>query len=225
LGGFLITFEGIEGSGKSTQSAILAERLSREGLPFAASREPGGTALCRGLRSLLLEERASGEKWCMDAEMLLFCADRAQHLDTVVMPALREGRIVVLDRFEDSTWAYQGAQGAKEKTLAELSKIVAKGLRPDLTLLLDADPAAALRRATVRNGSAEGFSETRFDHEGLDFHGKVRERFLGIASREPGRVVVVGAGADPAGVAERIWSEVAPRLSAAGFPLGGAHVR
>jgi len=224
LGGFLITFEGVEGSGKSTQVGLLSQRLSREGLPLVVSREPGGTELCKGLRPLLLTERGDGEKWCPDAELLLFCADRAQHLDAVVRPALREGRIVVLDRFEDSTWAYQGAQGAKEKTLEELSKIVAKGLKPDLTLLLDADPAKALGRAGARNDSEEGFSETRFDNEALDFHKKVRERFLAVASREPGRVLVIRADTDPAGIAEKIWLEVEPRLRAAGFSLGDCGV-
>jgi dTMP kinase len=219
LGGFLITFEGVEGSGKSTQLGLLAERLFKAGLPPIASREPGGTGLCLALRRLLLEEPGGGERWCPDAELLLFCADRAQHLDAVVRPALAEGRVVLLDRFEDSTWAYQGAQGAKETTLAELSKIAAKGLRPALTLLLDADPAGALRRAEARNGAAEGFGETRFDHEGLDFHRKVRERFLARASRDPGRVRVVRADAGAVDVAEEIWSEAAPRLRAAGYAL------
>jgi len=216
LTGILITLEGVEGSGKSTQQALLADSFSRLGLPYLCSREPGGTRLGRDLRSLLLTPRPSGEKWRPEAELLLFYADRAQHLDVVVRPALAAGKIIVIDRFEDSTRAYQGARGVPEKTMDALRELVLKDLRPDLTLLLDADPAKTLERAHTRNG-AVSFSETRFDDEGLDFHRSVREGFLKIASREPDRVRVINADENLEDVTSNIWSAVASKLASAGF--------
>jgi dTMP kinase len=220
LGGVLITLEGIEGSGKSTQLSLLKDRLSESGLPFVCSKEPGGTQLGLELRSLLLTSHPSGEKWCPSAEMMLFCADRAQHVEAIVKPALQAGRIVVLDRFEDSTRAYQGAQGIQEETLVLLRQIVLKDLAPDLTLLFDADPEKTLARANARNSSEAGFTETRFDHEALGFHKKVREEFLKIASREPGRFCIIQADESQDGVAAKVWSAVAPKLAEAGFSLG-----
>lgn len=215
----LITLEGIEGSGKSTQLNFLADRLSGRGLPYMCSKEPGGTKLGKELRSLLLTPHPSGEKWRPCAELLLFYADRVQHVETIVKPALQTGQIVLLDRFDDSTRAYQGAQGIPEKTLATLRQIVLKGLRPSLTLLFDADPAETLARVDARNKEKTGFSETRFDNEALDFHKKVREAFLEIASQEPDRVCVIRADGSPGDIAGSVWSAVAPRLRAAGFLL------
>ena len=111
--GVFITIEGVEGSGKSTQLLHLSERLRRLGLPLVVTKEPGGTALGREIRRLLLEPHGSGETWCSEAELLLFYADRAQHLETVIRPALAAGKIVLVDRFEDSTRAYQGASGVE----------------------------------------------------------------------------------------------------------------
>jgi dTMP kinase len=220
LGGVLITLEGIEGSGKSTQLGLLRDRLSENGLPFVCSKEPGGTQLGQELRSLLLTSHASGEKWCPTAEMMLFYADRAQHVEAIVKPALKAGRIVALDRFEDSTRAYQGAQGIQEETLGLLRQIVLKDLAPDLTLLFDADPEKTLARANARNSSKDGFTETRFDHEALSFHKKVREEFLKIASREPGRFCIIQADESLERIAAKVWSAVAPKLAAAGFLVG-----
>jgi len=219
LSGILITLEGIEGSGKSTQLNFLTERLSRRGLPYVHSKEPGGTKLGEDLRSLLLTPHPSGDKWQPGAELLLFYADRLQHVETIVKPALQAGRIVLLDRFDDSTRAYQGAQGIPENALTVLRQMVLKGLQPDLTLLFDADPQKTLDRANTRNREKTGFSETRFDNEALDFHKKVREMFLEIASREPDRVCVIDADKSPEDVADSVWSTVVPRLRAAGFFL------
>ena len=217
MAGILITLEGIEGSGKSTQLGFLSDQLSKRGLPHVCSKEPGGTSLGKELRSLLLTPHPSGEKWRPEAELLLFCADRAQHMETVVWPTLQAGRIVLLDRFEDSTRAYQGAQGISEKTLSVLSQVVLKGFRPDLTLLFDADPAKTLARVNTRNTGKSGFAETRFDNETLDFHERVRKVFLEIASQEPDRVHVINAHENPEDVADNVWSVVAPALKAAGF--------
>ena len=217
MAGLLITMEGVEGSGKSTQIQRLAARLRRRGTAVEISKEPGGTELCRELRALLLEPHASGETWSAQAELLLFYADRAQHLARCVGPALDAGKVVLLDRFDDSTRAYQGAQGIPEAMLDRLGELVLGSLRPALTLLLDLDPAASLVRVAARNGAAAGFRETRFDGEALAFHREVRSRFLRIARQEPLRVAVIPAqlGADE--VEAAVWARVAPVLAAAGF--------
>jgi dTMP kinase len=168
----------------------------------------------------LLTAHDSGEKWCPAAELLLFCADRVQHIEAVIMPALASGKIVVLDRFEDSTRAYQGAQGIPENTLSAMRQLVLKGLAPDLTLLFDADPEMALQRVSGRNIAAAGFQETRFDDEKLDFHKRVGEAFLKIATHEPERVCVIDADGTPESIFVHVWHVVKPRLEAAGFLKG-----
>ena len=211
--GVLITIEGVEGSGKSTQIQLLETRLRSAGLSFVISKEPGGTSLGRDLRFLLLAPHPSGELWCPEAELLLFYADRAQHLATVVRPALKAGKIVVVDRFEDSTRAYQGAQGVSDACLDSLSGVVLAGLRTDLTLVLDLDPEESLRRVEARNaGLGADFKETRFDNEALSFHRRVRDRFLAIAQGESQRVALIPAD-QPAQVVEAaIWERVAALL-------------
>ena len=216
MGGLFITMEGVEGSGKSTQMHRLEVLLRGLGIPLRVSKEPGGTALGQELRGLLLAPHGSGERWCPDAELLLFYADRAQHLDRVVRPALAEGQVVLVDRFEDSSRAYQGAQGVAEEALEGLRRLVLKGLAPDLTLLLDMPPERSLARVQARNAAQAGFRETRFDAECLAFHQRVRARFLDLASREPGRVKRVDADRDVDAVAEDLWALVCPVLRAAG---------
>jgi len=213
LGGLLITLEGIEGSGKSTQMRFIQSRLSSLDVPHVCSREPGGTNLCADLRALLLTQHPSGEKWNPLAELLLFSADRTQHVETVVRPALRDGKVVVLDRFEDSTRAYQGVQGVSPSTMSALGQIVLDGLRPNLTLLFDADPEKTLSRAAVRNKSRSGFSETRFDAESLVFHKRVREEFLKIAHQEPSRVHIINGEASQEAVADDVWAIVSQKLA------------
>ncbi len=216
--GVFITIEGVEGSGKSTQLLRLSERLRHLGLPVVVSKEPGGTALGRELRRLLLERHASGEAWCPEAELLLFYADRAQHLETLIRPSLAEGKIVLVDRFEDSTRAYQGANGVAEASLDRLSELVLRGLKPRLTVLLDMDPEVSLQRVEVRNlALGSGFAETRFDEAELDFHRRVRNRFLIIAQNHPNRVALIPARNPVDQVEASIWSRVAPLLRSAGF--------
>ena len=216
--GVFITIEGVEGSGKSTQLLRLSERLRRLGLPLVVSKEPGGTALGRELRRLLLEPHASGETWCSEAELLLFYADRAQHLETVIRPSLAAGKIVLLDRFEDSTRAYQGASGVPDSSLDRLSELVLRGLKPHLTVLLDMDPQVSLQRVEVRNLALGGeFAETRFDQAELDFHRRLRNRFLIIAQDHPNRVALVPARNPVDQVEASIWLRVAPLLRSAGF--------
>lgn len=217
--GVFITIEGVEGSGKSTQLLRLSERLRRLNLPLLVTKEPGGTALGREVRRLLLEPHASGEHWCPDAELLLFYADRAQHLEQVIRPALAQGQVVLVDRFEDSTRAYQGASGVPESALDRLSDLVLKGLRPHVTILLDVDPELSLQRVEVRNLAMNGFAETRFDEAELDFHRRVRSRFLAIAKNHPNRVALIPARDSMEQVEAAIWSRVAPLLRSAGFEV------
>lgn len=218
MAGVFITIEGVEGSGKSTQLQRLEARLEACGLPAVFSKEPGGTALGRELRFLLLAPHASGESWCPDSELLLFYADRAQHVATLIRPELAAGKIVVVDRFEDSTRAYQGASGVGEEALRCLRELVLGAFAPDLTLVLDMEPEVSLRRVAARNGAlGETFKETRFDGETLAFHRRVRTRFQDIARQEPERVRMISADADPDSVEQAIWAEVAPRILRAGF--------
>lgn len=218
--GVLITMEGVEGAGKSTQMLLLSERLRALGVPLMVTKEPGGTSLGRELRRLLLSPHESGEAWCAEAELLLFYADRAQHLAQVIRPALEAGHVVLVDRFEDSTRAYQGAQGVPETTLDRLRDLVLGRLRPHLTLLLDMDPADSLQRVEVRNlALGEAFQETRFDQAHLEFHARVRARFLAIAQGEPGRVALIPARQAPDEVAEAVWARVTPLLRNAGHQV------
>jgi dTMP kinase len=219
LAGLLITMEGVEGSGKSTQLQLLAARLRDSGIPLEVSKEPGGTTLGREIRSLVLEPHPTGETWAPIAELLLFYADRAQHVARLIRPALDAGKVVLLDRFEDSSRAYQGARGIDEGILDRLAEVVLGPLKPDLTLLLDLDPGASLVRVEARNSAEDGFRETLFDDLTLDFHRKVRDRFLAIARREPRRLAVIPAQGSPDEVAQAVWARVAPLLTTAGFQV------
>ncbi|MCE1228400.1 MAG: dTMP kinase [Firmicutes bacterium] len=218
MGGVFITIEGVEGAGKSTQLQRLETALGS--LPTVFSREPGGTALGREIRSLLLAPHASGETWCPQSELLLFYADRAQHVAKVLRPALEAGKIVVVDRFADSTRAYQGASGVDDGTLKALQDLVLGDFRPDLTLVLDMDPTRSLARVKARNAAlGDTFTETRFDDAALRFHQRVREIFTAIAQEEPRRVRLIDAEGSADEVFARLWAEVRPVLARAGFSV------
>lgn len=222
MSGLLITLEGVEGCGKSTQIRLLAERMRSLELPVMVSREPGGTALGQELRRLLLEPHPSGERWTPEAELLLFYADRAHHLANLVRPALEAGQIVLLDRFEDSTRAYQGALGVPDGHMDRLAEVVLGRMRPHLTLLLDLDPALGLARVVARNASqGKDFRETRYDEAARDFHDRVRMRFLALAKKEPHRVAILPAQGTAEEVAASLWARVAPLLRSSGFRVEG----
>lgn len=190
MAGVFISFEGIEGSGKSTQVALLAEALRRQGSAVVVTREPGGTALGQVLRRLLLEptEAILAPK----AELLLMLADRAQHVQEVIAPALQKGGIVISDRFVDSTTAYQGyGRGIALELLAQLNHFTCGGYLPTLTLLLDLPAAEGLRRARERRGQAGGIDP--FERESLEFHERVRRGFLEVARTNPMRIYVIDA--------------------------------
>ncbi|MFM8233802.1 MAG: dTMP kinase [Holophagaceae bacterium] len=218
--GVFLTFEGIEGSGKSTQMRLLAERLQKQGLPLVISKEPGGTSLGLRIRQVLLDRDPAIETCTPESELFLFYADRAQHLKEVIRPALAEHKIVLVDRFEDSSRAYQGTLGVSPRLLDQLAESILGSTRPHLTLLLDLDSQLSLRRVETRNRSLGGeFKERRYDQETLRFHQEVRERFLEIAKAEPNRVHVVDAHHSPEQVFESIWNRVSTTLIAHGHKV------
>lgn len=190
--GRFITVEGCEGSGKSTQSRLLCEHLTALGGRVILTREPGGTPLGDRLRAILLGSASAG----MDpiAELLLYLAARREHVTALIEPALAAGTTVICDRFADASTAYQGhARGLGTALVGRLNRTATGGLRPDLTLLLDLGSAeAGLQRARERHRRAgTGGAEGRFEEEGAAFHRRVRDGYLAIARREPGRVVLV----------------------------------
>lgn len=190
-----ITYEGIEGAGKSTQLAMLATWLQSQGLDPLCSREPGGCALGRNLRAMLLDCRQA--PFTPRAELCLFLADRAQHLAEEINPALEAGRPVLCDRCIDSTFAYQGyGRGMDLDELRLLNQLACGPCQPDLTILLDIDATTGLARAGQRN-RVEGtvISEGRFDAESMNFHYRVRNGYLKLARAEPDRIKVIDASA------------------------------
>jgi dTMP kinase len=189
LPGKLITFEGIDGSGKSTQLRMLAGALRERGIDALTTCQPGGTPLGRRLREAFLETE---ETVAPMAELLLFAADRAQHVEFLIRPALAEGRIVISDRYADATFAYQGAgRGFDEETINKIIELATGGLKPDLTLFFDIPIGAALDRMSSRGESGE--RSNRMDFETVEFYDRVRNAYLGIAQHEPERFRVVDA--------------------------------
>ena len=205
--GRFITFEGGEGTGKSTQAAALAERLRAAGREVVQTREPGGSPGAEALRGLLVS--GEGDRWSPLAETLLMYAARADHLDRVIRPALARGAWVVCDRFADSTRAYQGAGGGAPEDLIEtLDARVVGADQPDLTLVFDLPVEAGLARAADRGGA-----EARFEGKGPAFHQRLRDAFRAIATAHPERCVMVDAAGDREAVAERVWTAVQDRLT------------
>ncbi len=188
--GFFISFEGIEGSGKSTQVTLLAQALCSQGYEIVVTREPGGTAVGRVLRRLLLE--SSSAPLASGTELLLMLADRAQHVQEIVAPALRANKIVISDRFVDSTTAYQGyGRGVELALLTQLNAFACAGCMPALTLVLDLPVSEGLHRVRQRQSGREGTD--RFEAESVAFHERVRTGFLEVARAEPQRVHLLDA--------------------------------
>lgn len=204
----LITFEGIDGCGKSTQMRLLEQYLTERGVAVISTREPGGTELGRKVRSALLD----GGKGSVEplAELLLYAADRAQHVRQVIMPALAEGKVVLSDRFYDATTVYQGyARGFDLKLVNQLNELATGGLKPDLTLLFDLDAETGLKR-TWRRGDEAGLAARpdRLDQEPVEFHERVRKAYLEIAAREPQRFRVIPAAGSVEEIFELMIKEV-----------------
>lgn len=207
--GRFITFEGIEGCGKTTQSRRLAALLQARSLSVVATREPGGTPVSDALRAVLLAPESAG--MAAETELLLIAAARAEHVRRRILPALEAGSHVICDRFLDSTQAYQGGGRGLSSDLIHRVDSVARGsLMPDLTLLLDLPAEQGLARARGRNvtAGAAAAAESRLDAEALSFHRRVRSAFLRIAGDDPRRVWVVDASGPEADVAERIETVV-----------------
>ena len=205
MAGLFLSFEGIDGSGKSTQARRLAERLRDAGHAVTLTREPGGSPGAEEIRRLVLEGHV--DRWSAETEILLFTAARRDHLEKTIRPALDRGEIVITDRFADSTRIFQGiTRGDLAQTVDSLPTLMI-GIEPDLTLLFDLDPALGLARATARAGA-----ELRFEDMGLAFQTKARAGFLALASRHD-RFRVIDAAGDPDTVAERAWAAVAPHVS------------
>ncbi|HLJ50233.1 MAG TPA: dTMP kinase [Bryobacteraceae bacterium] len=208
-----ITFEGPDGSGKSTQSRLLAQRLRNAGYAVLESVEPGGTPIGQQIRRILLDP--TNQELCPTAELLLMFAARAQNVEQWILPALAAGQIVVSDRFTDSTIAYQGAgRGLGIDVVMDVDRIACHGVKPDLTLVVDIDAEAGLRRARLRNQKQGDVSESRLDEQALEFHRKVREAYHALAAREPLRVRLIDGEGSPERVAERVWDVVKDRLKA-----------
>lgn len=215
MSGLFISFEGPEGAGKSTQLARLAARLEALGWAVTVTREPGGTPLGTQVRGALLDPDLSISPL---AEFLLYSASRAQLVRDVLTPALAAGHVVLCDRFFDSSLAYQGGgRGLDDAFLTRVTREVTGGLVPDLTLLLDLDPAAGLARAAGRG------APDRLERADLAFHQRVRARFLALAAAEPGRFAVLEAGATADAVEAQVWGLVEARLGGGGEgPRSGA---
>ena len=190
--GKFITLEGIEGSGKSTQIALLATYLKSLGIRLVLTREPGGTPIGDQVRKILLDPANTA----LDpkTELLLYAASRAQHLKEVILPHLERSGVVLCDRFADATLAYQGYGRKLDVDLIRmLDRIVCAGLRPDMTILLDIDAAAGVARARGRNDMRGLETEARFENESIAFHERVRQGYLALASQEPERFRIVEA--------------------------------
>lgn len=199
--GIFITFEGIDGSGKSTQLRMLASDLRVKGFDVLTTMEPGGTPLGRRLREAFLETEEAVDPL---AELLLFAADRAQHVRFLIKPKLNEGKIVISDRYADATFAYQGAgRGFPKDTVNEVIRLATDGLKPDLTLFFDLPVETALQRTKARHDEGDE-PKNRMDDEERDFYSRVREAYLEISLKEPERFLVVDASSS----VEEIHSKV-----------------
>jgi dTMP kinase len=201
--GTFITFEGIEGSGKSTQIALLASYLIARGIRNVLTREPGGTLIGDQVRKILLDP--ANRSLDPTAELLLYAASRAQHLHEIILPALASGMTVLCDRFSDATLAYQGyGRGLDIELIRTLDRIVTREMRPDLTILFDIDAAMGVSRARGRNSNLGLEAEARFENEELVFHDRVRQGYLTLVAQDPARIRVVNAS----GTAEVVQEQV-----------------
>ena len=201
--GTFITFEGLDGSGKTTQLEMFARRLRRAGVPVTIAREPGGTRVGDAIRRIVLSSQTV--KLEPMSELLLYFASRAQNVSEVILPALRAGRTVVCDRFTDSSRAYQGqARGLGLEAVNELDRMACQGLRPDHTILIDIEHRSGVTRARRRNRSAVA-DEGRLEREGERFFTRARRAYLAIARREPRRVHVVNGDRSVEAIHKEIW--------------------
>ena len=197
--GIFITFEGIDGSGKSTQARTLADRITASGQEVVLTREPGGSPGAEAIRRLLVE--GDTDRWSPETEILLFTAARRDHLERTIEPALAAGKVVISDRFADSTRVYQGVARADLRPVVDLLHEAMIGREPDLTFVVDMDPEAALSRGLARNSG-----EDRFEDFGLEFQQKLRQGFLDLADQFPKRCHVINGSQSVENVAADIFA-------------------
>jgi dTMP kinase len=206
--GKFITFEGGEGTGKSTQAAGLADRLRSLGIDVTVTREPGGSPGAEIMRHVILSGAA--KPFGPEAEAILFAAARDDHIQCTILPALRSGQWVICDRFIDSTRVYQGALGdVDHRFIRALERVSVGNLFPDLTFVLDVPVEIGLRRAA---GRRRGAKADRFEAETIEFHERLREAYLALAAAEPERCVIIDAATPKKVVAKRIWQAMSARL-------------
>jgi dTMP kinase len=185
-----ITFEGIEGSGKTTQIVRIKNYLTQKRIPCEVTREPGGTSIGEKIRKILLDP--SHSKMVPLCELLLYEASRAQHVHDVIKPLLEKGIVVICDRFSDASIAYQAyGRGLDLKFVQKLNRIASQGLKPDITFILDCPSGLGLKRAIKRNKELNGIKEDRFERENILFHKRVREGYLSLAKKDPRRIKVI----------------------------------
>jgi dTMP kinase len=209
--GFFITFEGVEGCGKTTQIRMLADRLTADGYRVLLTREPGGCLISDKIRSILLD--AENRDMVPLTELFLYAAARAQHVSEVIKPALAEGTIVLCDRFTDATVAYQHyGRGIDRSTIDILNVLACQSLSPDLTVLMDCDAATGLSRAKSRIAASSGPKEERFELEQLPFHQRVRDGYLQQAACDPERFMTVSADGTIDEIAATIATKILTKL-------------
>jgi len=203
--GFFITFEGIDGSGKSTQIQKLAKFLEDDGFDIIITREPGGSVGGEEIRNLLLQGKV--DRWSAETEILLFIAARRDHLERIILPALQDGKIVICDRFTDSTRMYQGMRGPKLRDLVDNLTEEVINCDPDLTIIIDIDPEISLRRAKSRE-----IAEERFEDFGVDLQKKMRKGFIDLSKEFNSRIKLVNGQQSVDDLAKEIFSLVEARL-------------
>ncbi len=212
----MITLEGPDGSGKSTQFRLLSKRLTASGFAVLESAEPGGSPIGRQIRRILLD--STNRDLAPTAELLLMFAARAQNVEQWILPALQEGKIVLSDRFTDSTLAYQGAgRGLGSDVVLQVDRIACHGLVPDLTICVDVDTDTGLARAHSRNFDSSELDESRIDGEAVEFHHKVRDAYFALAEAEPNRVRIIDGNKAPEVVADAVWTEVSTYLASVSY--------
>ncbi len=208
--GIFITFEGIDGCGKTTQLRLLGERLRAHGRTVVETVEPGGTEIGRQIRTVVLDARNT--ELNARAELLLYFASRAQNVEQVIRPALQAGSVVLCDRFTDSTLAYQGCGRSLEtEPILQLDALACRGLAPELTLFIDIDLETSLKRLKRRN-ELTGSEETRIDDESAAFHERVRDGYRALARQHPDRIRTIDGNDGIGAVAMRVWGQVEPRV-------------